>query len=222
MVSEARRKRSINLDNKTLMIVLGVFLALIFILGGLVIWNATHPPEEPVASTDEDEEFPLYWEGMSDEEYQEAKLIEESRNIDIEVKKLLSENPVDVDQINRLYEGGIKLAESQNRPDIVLTLNRKRKDNFLSKGMTKEALDGMLTMKFDSYSGPDQYRLYSDVIELAKALGDERLVSEYETKRKAVEASYQDDYNATKEASERSDDFDPGVVPEEEDDEEDI
>ena len=125
-----------------------------------------------------------------------------------------------INKINELYEEGIKLAEELNRQDYVLIFNLDRKDNLVSKGLTKEALDAMLTMNFTAYSEPNQYRLYSEVIKLAEELGDNQTVAKYESLRKGVEAAYQADYNATAEAAARSNDFDPGSWIESEEDEE--
>ena len=200
-------------EKRNLLIILGALCSLAIVLAVLVIINFVKQPAE-VASDEDWEETALYWDGMSDEEYAEAQMIEEFERINTEAKKLLEKNPIDVDAINALYNGGIELAKKNNRPDYIISLNLERRDNFMSKGLTKEALDAMLTMNFNDYSEPDQYRLYSKVIELAESIGDNEVASKYKTLRTGVEQAYLEDYEATKSAAAMDDNIDPEVEEE--------
>lgn len=200
-------------DKRNLLIILGTLCLLAVVLAALVIINFVKQPTEVVSDEDEDNTA-LYWDGMSEEEFTEAQMMEEFERIDTEVKKLLEKNPVDIDAINALYNGGIELAKKNDRPDYIISLNLERKDNLMSKGLTKEALDAMLTMNFGDYSEPDQYRLYSEVIELAEKVGDNEVVSKYKALRAKVEPAYLEDYEATKRAAAMDDNIDPEMEEE--------
>ena len=201
-------------DNLILVSILG-FLVLIIIglIIGIIIVN-NNKPETPLEENNEncyyDEDDDTTVCENDEPAITEAQLIAEVDNIEKEVKKLLSQNPVDTDAINKLYDDGIAKALETNRKDYIIVLSNNRTNAFLSKGLKREALDALQTIDFDLFLAPDQYRFYSKIIELAKELNDSSTLAKYQALQSQVEAEYMADHNGTAEAAKRDAEKDSG------------
>lgn len=208
-------------NNKHLIIVLSILVCAIIALTTAIIIAKVNAPvqEEPVAEEEDEETYDLYWEGMSEDEYQEAQLAELEATLHDQTSQLLNQQPPDIDAVNKIYDSAIATALEQGRKDYIISFTDQRKDDFLAFGLTQAALDAMLTTDFSIFSEPDQYRLYTEVVELAEELNNSTVLEKYKALQKSVEAAYQADYNATAEAAARSNDFDPGPWLESEEEE---
>lgn len=223
---DEEKNKKLQLKNKHLAVILSILGCIIIILITAIVIvniNSSSPQEEPQIAEedeeDEEEDDELYWEGMSEEEFNEAQLHELEMNLHSQTLEILGKNPSNVAEVNKLYDSAIAKALELGRSDYVISFIDQRKEDLLSFGLTREALDAMLTTNFSLFSEPDQYRLYTEVIELAEELNDKTVLSEYKALQKSVEAAYQADYEATAEAAARSDDFDPWPGREDEEEE---
>lgn len=213
-------KKLTRTNNKFLIIILSVLGLIVVALTVSIIVVKLNPPVQEETSTEneeeEEEDYPLYWEGMSEEEFTESQLHELELNLHDQTMELLSRQPADVSAVNKLYDSAIAKALEEDRTDYIISYIDQRTEDYLSFGLTRAALDAMLTTDFSIFSEPDQYRLYTKVIELAEELNDTAVLSEYKALQKSVEAAYQADYNATAEAARRNAEAGYGYDDEEE------
>ena len=126
----------------------------------------------------------------------DQKLTARVLGIKEEAKKILKAKPVDFDKFDELFDSGIEMALEMNRIDYVPVLTNDRYDLLMGAGYKKEALEALKKGDYDVLSEPDRYRLYEKIIELAKELGDDNILSEYSSKQENVAGAYWADYHA--------------------------
>lgn len=200
--------REVKLENRVLV---GVFCFLVLVIVGLAVGikiatkNAKEIPAQENAEGcyfDEDDNETVC---ESDEAVlREKQLVDESSRVEEAVWRLLDQEPVDVDAINKLYDDAVAKALELDRKDYIIVFANNRNRALLSKGLKREALDALLAIDFDLFLGPDQYRLYTKIIDLATELNDAEILNEYQALRAKVEEDYMVDYRNTEEAARRA------------------
>ena len=188
-----------SINNKHLILILSVLGAIIVALViAIIVVNVNTPTKEEPTVTEEERE--LYWDDMSEEELEEAHFLEEWYSIKDQVGKLLEEENVDTETINKLYYDAIEKEISNKRLDHAYSYIIEWKNNLLSKDLKQEALDGLVKVNYEAFYAPDQYRLYKELIDLADSLGDSSTKQKYEALLAGVEAAYNEDSQITENA----------------------
>lgn len=128
-------------------------------------------------------------------------------DMQVRVQELLNEEPIDVEEIRKLYSEQIDKyigEENYGRANAFISAEREA---LLSKGLERAALDAMLEIDFSSFPEPAQYRNYAEIVRLAEGLGNATVAAEYQGLAGGVKEAYEANYAASekvKEESERS------------------
>lgn len=167
-------------ENKGLLVLLCVLVAAIVGLGigiGVVVLNS----KEEVVVNDE----PVGGDGivstatLEQIETHEA-FKQEYDAVLAETQRLLGEEPVDTVAIRELYakamSGYMSAATYGNVQDLMIA----EYDSLVSGGFKEEALDALVQVDFSIFPESVQNRWYNRIVDLARELGDDELVAEYQ------------------------------------------
>ena len=192
-------ERDIGKSNKILIGVLaGLLLVIVGLTVGVVAIHLNKNKDVEIADNNE-EEIDLEEDELFDGETMEdakRKMAQDKewkgirQDIDNRVAELMNSDTVDVDAVNKIYNDGIKKANEFNRHDYVVDLIVSRTSNFKSKGLMQEALDALFTIDPEIFDNVEKYYYYTNIIDIAKELNDQRLISEYTAKRSEIEADF--------------------------------
>lgn len=125
-----------------------------------------------------------------------------------QAQSIINTEPVNVTAINKLYDDAIAECFANNESNYAASFMRARTELLLGKNLKRDALDTLINMNWDLVSkrlgGPELYRQYTQIIELAEELGDTTTANKFKELRTTVEDAYWSDYNSTKNALEAS------------------
>ncbi|MBR2725977.1 hypothetical protein IKE87_01790 [Candidatus Saccharibacteria bacterium] len=141
----------------------------------------------------------------------DKKITEEAVYAREEATKLLEQNPVDVNRINELYNNAISLALNNNRADYMAVLVYDRNELLTAKGLKKEALDALLSLDYSTLSEPNKYRTYTLIVDLARELGENDVLAEYEELQKSVSRAYHAEKNSTQRQNDKDEAIENGT-----------
>lgn len=140
----------------TLYILISLIVVLIFTNIGVGIYQQT---QAEIAS----EESPL----------------EDKESFYSKIEELFSQDPVDIDEINRLYLERIQILIDMGEIDEASDLIADRTERFIAKNLKQEALDALLSTDFSIFDEWQRNRHYTRIILLAEELGDTETADKY-------------------------------------------
>lgn len=200
-------------NNKWLVVVLCALVVLIVgLVIGIIIVNNNRVAEESSQNSTSDDV--IYFDTNMDgdelaafEEYMDY--YNETR---AKVKDLMNADPVDVGAVMKLYSEAItKYSVSDGYSEVQAFVLAEQED-LLSGGFKKEALDALISVDYGYFPEPAQHRIYNDIIDLAKELGDEAVVAKYEPLAEATREAFESSDEAIRETA---DEFEGGEVVQE-------
>ena len=182
-------------SNKAIIIILASLTVVIIVLIAIITVVKLSQGNEGNDNSETDED-----ETTVDITVDEEALINKMDYINDYARKWLEEETIDVAKVVTMYDSLIEEVKQQGKTDYVVRIIMDRNDALLSKGLKQEALDALKTVDVSSFSEPDQYRVYTMIIDQAKELEDNLTVEEYTKLQEKVADAYWEDYKATEEA----------------------
>ena len=157
------------IDARIVGAVVGIVVAVGFIVTAAVIVNNTPAPSTEVQLSEE--------ERLRQE--QDSSLATGLDLANKEASALLAEEPVDVNRVDQAY-GDIKFhATAIEREDYLATILSDEANLFLSKGLKQEALNVLKSVDMDKLDVFAQKEMCDKIIGLANELGDGETVAKY-------------------------------------------
>lgn len=199
-------------EKRNLLIILVILCVLAVVLSVLVVINVVN--QSTGEEVDHTSSRPDVSE-MSKEDIEYYNYVDDYDAVEAQVKKMLSQSPIDADGIRDLYISKINQYANNGEIDRATSFIYAMVDAFSSKGLKQEALDAMLTIDLSIYEEPEQYRQYTNIIELAQEVGDQETEEKYKALREEVRELYEIDDGISKDAEKETGDLTDGVVVDE-------
>lgn len=189
-------------NNKWLVVVLCALVVLIvgLVIGIITVNNNRAAEEDDQNSVGDDViYFDTNMDGEELAEYNEY--MDYYNEVRARVREIMNADSVDVGAVMKLYTEAITKYAARNGFSEVQAFVQAEKEDLLDGGFKREALDAMISVDYSYFPEPAQHRIYNDIIDLAKELGDAAVVAKYEPLAEATKEAFESSDRAIREAA---------------------
>lgn len=188
-------------NNRGLIALLCVLVVVIVgLVTGIIIVENNNTAEE---NSQNEEDEVVYFDTNMDGEGLVAygEYLEYYDEVRAKAKELMEIDPVDIEAVRSLYNEAIAKYAAENGYSEVQAFVLAEKEDLLSGGFKREALDALAVVDYSYFPEPAQHRIYNEIIDLAKELGDAVVVAKYEPLAEATKEAFESSDEAIRETA---------------------
>ena len=121
-----------------------------------------------------------------------------------EAEKMVASGSASASEIINLYSPYIEKCLADGATDRASAYIRAEQDSLISVGFKNEALSELTKIDYSVFNESEQYKYYTEIIELAKELNDSSTVAKYEPLAANTKEAYDKNYAAAEQAAAES------------------